>query len=169
MIKKIKTKINGGDTLVEMLFYIALFALLSIVVINSMITMMKSFKEVTIQREITQGGEIMERISREIGGANKINSVVDVNGDLKLDTKDDVGADKLVEFVLTNSNIRLLENSNYTGDLNSPNIKINTLTFNQINTAKGEAIKVFLTISSKHDSQNRNFNYYDTIVLRGNY
>ncbi len=168
MIKRIK-KINSGYTLIEMIFYIALFAMLSAVVISSMVTMMKSFKEVGIQREITQGGEIMERISREIKQANKINSVVDINGDLKLDTKDEVGAYKLVEFVLTNSNIRLLENNNYTGDLNSPNIKVVALSFSQINTTKGQAIKISLTISSKHDSQNRNYDYNNTIVLRGNY
>ena len=166
-MKKIKT--NKGYTLIEMLFYIVLFAMLSAVAINSLIVMMRSFKEVGIQREIAQGGEIMERISREIREADKINSVVDVNGDLKLDTKDDAGADKLVEFVLTNSNIRLLENGNYTGDLNSPNVKVGALTFNQINTTKGEALKVFLTISSKKDSQNRSYQYYDTVVLRGNY
>ena len=168
MILKFKKK-NKGYSLVEMIFYIAIFTMLSIVVINSMITMMKSFKEVSIQREITQGAQIMERISREIKGAKAINSIVNVNGDIKLDTKDDSGNNKLIEFVLTNYNIRLLENSNYIGDLNSHNIKVTALTFTQITTIKGQAIKIVLTISSNHDSKNRNYHFYDTIVLRGNY
>ena len=168
MIKKIK-KINSGFSLIEMIFYIALFAVISIVVINSIMTMARSFKEVSIQREITQGGEIMERISREIRQATKINTTVDVNGDLRLDTKNDVGAYKLVEFLLTNSDIHLIENGSYTGNLNSPNIKVVVLTFNQINTAQGQAIQVLLTISSKHDNQHRNYSYQNTIVLRGNY
>ena len=129
MIKIKKT--NGGYTLVEALFYIVLFAMLSTVVINSIITMMKSFKEVSIQKQITQGGEMMERISREIRQAHKVNAL-DLASDLKLDTKDDAGVDKLVEFVLANSNVRLLENNNYSGDLNSPNIEVINLTFNKI-------------------------------------
>ncbi len=166
IFKKIKK--NRGYSLIEMLFYIALFAMLTIVIINSMMTMIKSFKEVSIQREITQGAEIIERISREIKQANKINTL-DIANDLKLDTKDSVGSNKIIEFVLLNSNIRFLENSNYTGDLNSPNIKVESLTFTEITATKGQAIRIVLNISSRHDSKNRIYSYYNTAVLRGDY
>ena len=169
MIKINKKNSNKGFSLVEMIFYIALFALLTIVIVKTLVTMTKSFKEVSVQREITQGGEILERISREIRQANKINTAVDVEGDFRLDSKDESGNYKLVEFVLTNSNIRLLENNNYIGDLNSPNIKVTTLNFYKLATAQGNAVRIFLTISSKHDSKNRSYSYQNTVVLRGNY
>ena len=335
MINKFKNN-NSGYSLIEMLFYISLFAMLTMVIVNSMMTMTKSFKEVSIQREITQGGEIMERISREIRGAKQINTIADVNGDLKLNTTDDVGNAKTIEFLLANNNLQIIDgqvvppaigdsfqggkigyilkpgdpgyiadgitrgfissltdqaigggwwggappcsNTNITGAdgtalgtgrqntldmaaascynivglvngvningytdwyipsidelnkfypnlttlgllrtlywtsseanagqgriinfnngaqdvfqksngvpyvhairsfsvntstfLNSPNIKVVSLTFNQLATTKGQAIKVVLTISSKHDSQNRTYSFFDTVVLRGNY
>jgi len=178
MIKKIiKTKkacpscrIVGsrrGNTIVETLFYIVIFAMLSIAVINAMITMMKSFKETKVQREIIQSGEIMERISREIKQANNISSLT--SSDLILNTKDGAGANKLVEFVLTNSDIQFLENGAFTGNLNSPNITAQNLSFSQINTVAGRAVKVFLTIRAVDDSLNRNYDFYDTLVLRGSY
>ncbi|MEI8270280.1 MAG: hypothetical protein WCG45_02840 [bacterium] len=166
IFKKIKK--NEGYSLIEMIFYIALFAMLTTVIINSMMTMIRSFKEVSIKREITQGAEIMERISREIKQANKINTI-DTPGGVKLDSKDESGTYKLVEFALTDKNIRILENSNFIGNLNSPNIEVDTLTFNKITTIKGEAIRVLLTVSSKHDYKNRSFNYQNTVVLRGDY
>ncbi len=333
MIKKVK-KLNRGYSLVEMIFYISLFAILSLVIFNLMMTMTKSFKQISIKREITQSGEIMERISREIRGAKKINAVADVNGDLKLDSTDDAGASKSIEFLLQNNNLQIIEgqvtplavgdnfqggkiayilkagdpgyvadgvtrgfisalsnqsaggswwgstgacaNTNINGAdgtalgtglqntidmanagclniiqkvygvningysdwyipskdelhklfinlgitsklwssseisannayiegityglptsdtfqksngvpdvhairnftnnssiyLNSPNIKVMSIHFDQINTTKGQAIKVTLTVRSKHDTSNRDYIYYNTIVLRGDY
>ena len=166
MIKKTK-KNNLGYSLLETIFYISFFAVFSILVINALITMTRSFKETTIQAELIQGGNIMERISREIRQANGINSIS--TSDLKLNTKDDAGVAKTVEFVLSSSNVRLLENDALTGNLNTQNITVANISFTQINTAKGTAVKIFLTIRSNHDLSNRNQDFYDTVVLRGDY
>lgn len=166
MIKK-ETKTNSGYVLLETIFYILLFAILSIAIINAMLTMTKSFKETIVQRELMQGGNIMERISREIRQAYGINLISANN--LKLNTTDDAGVNKTVQFTLNNSDIRLLDKDIFIGNLNTPNITVVNITFTQINTTKGTAIKVFLTVRSNHDSQNRNENFYNTIVLRGDY
>ena len=167
-ITKLKIKNwKGGYVLLETIFYILLFAILSIAVINAMITMTKSFKETTIQAELMQGENIMERISRETRGAYGIASIS--TNDMKLNTKDALGVNKTVKFVLSGSDIRLLENDVFTGNLNTQNTSITGLTFTQITTIKGTAVKIFLTIKSNHDSQNRNENFYDTVVLRGDY
>jgi type II secretory pathway pseudopilin PulG len=165
---KLKQKTNRGDTLVEMIFYVALFAMLSIVVINSIIVMMKSFKTVEIQKEIIQAGGIMERISREIREANKIGAL-NSPSDLEINTKDSTGASEILGFVFSGSNINLLQNSNNLGNLNSPNIAVTSLSFTQISTAEGSAIRIQLSVSSKDDPQSIVYNYNDTIVLRGNY
>lgn len=165
MTKNIK-KINSGYALLETIFYVVLLAIVSIAVINAMITMTKAFKETTIQAELTQGGNIMEKISREIRQANSINSIS--ANSLKLNTKDGA-ADKTVEFSLSGSDVRFLENDAFTGNLNTQNITIAGLTFAQIDTAQGKAVKIFLTVRSNRDSLNRNQDFYNTVVLRGGY
>ncbi|PJA97016.1 MAG: hypothetical protein CO129_03460, partial [Ignavibacteriales bacterium CG_4_9_14_3_um_filter_34_10] len=74
-----KKEKNNGYTLVEILFYISIFGILSLVVINSMIVMTKAFRETTINRDIMQAGNIMERMSRDIRRSNMVLSM-NVNG-----------------------------------------------------------------------------------------
>ena len=156
-----------GYAVLELLFYISLFVVLSLVVIDAMITMARSFKETAIQAELVQSGTIIERISREIRSSYDINSISTT--DLVLNTTDSGGVNKTVEFLLSGSNLQLLENSILTGNLNTPNIVITALTFTQITTAKGKAVKVSLTLRSTNDKLARTQDFYDTVVLRGNY
>ena len=166
-MSKKNLKTNRGVSLIETLFYIVLFTLLSIVVTNAMITMMKSFKETAVQRELAQSGTIMEIMSREIKKAYDISFLSST--DLVLNTKDDSNNNKTVEFVLSGSNLLFKENNVLTGNLNVPNITIVSLTFTQIITTKGKAVKITLSVRSKGDTTPNTENFYDTIVLRGSY
>ena len=165
MIKKIKK--NRGATIIETLFYIVLFTMLSIAITNALITMMKSFKETAIEREIAQSGTIMETMAREIKKANSINSISAT--DWTLNTKDDAGNNKTIQFVLSGTDIQFKENNVLTGNLNIPNISITSLSFTEITTAKGKAVKIVLTLNQNKDTGGNNENFYDTVVLRGAY
>ena len=158
---------NSGYALLETLFYIALLAIFSIAIVNAIIVMTRSFKEVAIQSELMQGGAIMERMTREIKQAKSI-SIIGAN-DLKLNTEDSAGAAKTVEFLLSGANIQLLENDALSGNLNTSNLAVSNLTLTQIITLNGEAVKVSLTLSSSHDALSRAYDFYDTIALRGSY
>lgn len=160
-------KIKNGYSVVETLFYIAIFLVLSLVVINSLITMTKSFKENTIQADLVQSAMIMERISREIRQAYGINSIAATS--LKLNTKDDLDNNKTVQFSLSGVNIQLLEDDVLTGNLNTPNIEVTSLSFTQITTTEGKAVKVILSVRSTRDTAGRIIDFYDTVVLRGDY
>jgi Tfp pilus assembly protein PilE len=165
MIHSIKTK--EGYALIELLFYISIFAILILVVINSMIVMTKSFRETTIQTELVNTSSIMERMSREIRQASSISSISTSN--LVLNTTDEFEVDKTVEFSLSNSNIDFSENGISQGNLNTPNIIISNLNFTEITTTEGKAIKILITLYSTNDDLNRNIDFYNTIALRGNY
>ena len=168
MIQMIKNKKhNRGDSLVELLFYISLFTILTIVVINSLVTMTRSFKETALEGELVQSGNIIERIEREVKQAVSISSISTT--DLKLNTTDSSGTAKTVEFVLSGSEIHLLENNTLTGNLNTPTIAVTALSFTQITTAQGQAVKISLTLKSTNDIQARTVDYNDTAVLRRSY
>lgn len=156
-----------GYTLLEALFYIALFAILTMAVISSLVTMTKSFKETSIQADLVQSATIMERITREVRQAYGINYITTSN--LRLNTKDESNNNKTVEFLLSGSNLQLIENSILTGNLNTPNIVVTGLTFTEITTTEGKAVKMILSVRSLRDSSNRVKDFYSTIVLRGDY
>lgn len=167
MIKLNRKNKKNGFAILETLLYVSFFALLSIVVINAMIVMMKSFKEIKIQSELIQGSSIMEKISREVKRANSISSISAT--DLKLDTKDDVGVAKTVRFVYLNNNINFYENDVLIGNINGADILVTNLSFTQITTVKGKAVKIILTAGPINDSLGRTEDFYDTLVLRGDY
>lgn len=156
-----------GYAVLELLFYISLFIVVSLVVINSLVTMTKSFRETTVQGQLVQSGGIMERISREVKAASNINTINAT--DLKLDTTDGSGNSKTVEFLLSGSNVQYLENNVLTGNLNPPNITVSGLSFTQITTTEGKAVKIFFTVSAGSGDYTRYADFYDTIVLRGSY
>lgn len=156
-----------GFSLIEMLFYISLFVIISIVVINSMIVMMKSFKETKIMAELTSSSNIMEKISREIRSANSIYSFSTT--DIEINVKNDSGVNVRKRIALSGRDINFFENDVLIGNLNTANIEVASLTFSQISKRKGVAIKIFLTVRSKNDSQGQNEDFYNTIVLRGGY
>jgi len=158
---------QAGYSLVELVFYVSIFAVLSIAIINSLITMTKSFKETSIQAEFTQSANIMERISREIRQAYSINTIS--SSSLKLDSRDAAGVDKIIEFVLTGTNLLYYENNIFIGNLNQPNIVVSSISFTKIETIKSKAVKVSFSVQSVPDSFARTVNFYDTVVLRGGY
>ena len=166
-MKNKKRKFKRGYALIEMLFYIAIFSVLTLAVISSFITMARAFRETTVQADLVQSSAIVERISREVRQAYGINSIS--TSDLKLNTKDESGNNKTVRFLLSGSNIELLENDTLTGNLNTPNIQATSLSFTEITTMEGKAVKISLSVKSARDSSNRIENFYDTVVLRGDY
>jgi competence protein ComGC len=165
-----KNKIKNseqGSSLIELVFYISIFVILVLVTINAILVMTKSFRETTIQATLESGGAVMERLSREIKQASSITSLS--SSDLVLATKDQDGNNENVEFVLSGSDINFLQNGVSTGALNSPNLEISNLSFTQITTAKGTAIKIFFTVEATSDTLNRTVDFYNTVVLRGDY
>lgn len=162
-----KNKNTNGYAVLELLFYISLFAVLSLVVINAMITMTQAFRETTLQAEFLQGGSIMERISREIRQAYDISSISATS--LSLNTSDSAGVNKTLGFTFSGGNIQLIDSGSSVGNLNPTNIVVNDLNFTQITTTEGKAVKIILTITSSNDSQGRTVDFYDTVVLRGSY
>ncbi len=166
MITLFKKK-NKGFSLIEILIYIAIFAFLSVVVINSLIVMVNSFAETAVQANFLQASTTLERMSREIRQAKSIASIS--SSDLILNSTDSSDIAKTVEFKLLNQNLQLLENGVLTGNLNAPNIQVTSLTFTEITTTNGKAIKIVMSVTDTKDRYSRTENFYDTVELRGSY
>jgi len=163
---------KSGYSLVETLVYVAIFSILSVVVVRTIVVMMRSFSETVVIRDFLKTSFIMERVSREIRIAESTDptSIFDSSpGYLKINSTDDSGNPKIVEFQLIGTDLQLKENSVVIGNLNIANIKIISLIFRQISTPQGEAIKIEMSIQNIHDKSARIENFYDTVEMRGGY
>jgi type II secretory pathway pseudopilin PulG len=171
MIKKdrglTRRSTTEGYSLIEMLFYISLVSILTIAVVSSLVVMTKAFRETSIQGDFVESASMMERISREVRQAYGINSIG--ASDLKLNTKDEVGTNKTVRFVLSSSNVQLYENDVLTGNLNTSVVQVTALSFIQITTPVGTGVKIILSVRSTRDPGARVEDFYSTVVLRGDY
>ena len=158
---------NSGYVLLELLFYISFFAAMSLAVVSALITMAGSFRETAILAKLSESAGIMERVAREIRGAEDITLLG--AGNLKLSTTDEFGAAKTIEFLLDGTDVKLLEDGVLIGNLNAPGMSVSALSFTQITTSAGKAVKISLSLGSENDKLGRTFDFYDTIVLRGSY
>lgn len=156
-----------GFSLLEMIFYIAIFLMLSMIIIEASVILTKSFRTVKINIELAEGANIMERISREIREASGIVSISST--DLKV--QKEVGPLTWVsdQFTLSGSNILFYENDVLVGNLNPTTLSVSELTFTQINTANSVAVKVEFTITSTRYGGAPSVTFYNTIVLRDSY
>ena len=166
MIKNIK-KTNAGDSLVEVIFYVALFAILSVVLLDILITMTGLSMATMVDRDIMQGSTIMENISRGLKQANNFSFASNI---LTVNTKDDSGNPKTITYTFSNNNIQTTDSVlGDLGNLNIPNISVDSFNVSMINTLQGKAAKINLTIESNRDSENNTEDFEDTVILRGSY
>lgn len=155
--------------MIELLFYLSLFGVFSIAVINSIIVMGKSFQQTNINTDFIQSLHIVERISRDIKNSYSIHALG--SGDITLNTRHEITNTPILRrYKFTNGNVELYENEVLIGNINNVHTDIDTLTFTRIDTARGTAVKIFLQVSSNRDpSLARTEDFYTTVVLRGDY
>lgn len=163
---------KSGFTLVEMIIYIAFFAVLSILAVEAIMVVMKSFYTLRLTQNINQSATTaLERMSREIRNAYDIDtagSTFNVSpGLLALRTKDAGGANTTVEFYVSGGQVGMREGGVDKGSLMAKSTTVTNLVFRQITTTNSKAIKIEMSLHDAHGLLTRDAVFYDTIVLRG--
>ncbi len=161
-----------GFTLVEMIIYIAFFAVLSVLAISSTLIVMKSFYSIRLTQNINQSATVgLERMSREIRNAYGIDTVQSTfganAGRLTLRTKDAGGADMIIEFYVTGNQLFIKEGGVDKGSLMTRNAVLTNLVFRQIANPNSRAVKIEMTIRDTRGALQKDVNFYNTIILRG--
>lgn len=161
-----------GFSLVEMVIYIAFFAVLSLLATQAMFVVMRSFYQLRLTQNINQSATTaLERMSREIRNAydfDETQSTFDTNpGRLTLKTKDASDVNTTIEFSVTGGKLWIKEGGVDKGTLLAKNTTLTNLVFRQITTANSRAIKIEMTLRDTRGILEREVKFYDTIVLRG--
>ena len=165
-------KNNGGYTLIELVVYLAIFIGISVLVVHSLVTIMKTYASAAAYRQLQSNGQvIMERIIRETRNANSItagSSVFNTNpGTLVVATTDSGGANHTITFSVSGGAVQINDNGT-TSNLSSPTeVTVTSLIFRSITTSNGDGVKIELnlTTSGKYIVSAP---FYGTVMLRGN-
>lgn len=163
-----------GFTLIEMVIYSALLALISILTINAVLSMSRaagSFRESrNIGLAADSGVERMVRDMRSAALINDAGSSFGANpGVLNIDIVDpDTSASSTVEFYLSGTTLTRRAGG-VTQILTAPTIEVTSLVFRKFTTAKSQAVRVEMTLRSGRGVSQKTENFYDTVVLRGSY
>ena len=172
----IKINFNKGVSLVEIIIYLAIFTVISILVINSFITTLSSFSTIRTNHELLNSGSIaMERISREIRQAKSIDLVnSQTNGGevLQLNSTDNSGNNMVIKFIKEGNNLNIYKNGTIVGNLLVQNVIVTSISFDRISTtseAKSEGVKIKIVLQDTRSKLNKTANFYNTVILRGGY
>ncbi len=146
-----------GIGLIEVVIYIAVLTIITIVVINTMLAMSESFAQIRQARRVNASAALaLDRMTHEVRQAAEINlaeSVFGSNpGQLQVDSS---------KFFLQGGQLMLQEGLSAAQPLTSNKVKVTSLVFWNLSTTTSQATKVKLEIDGR--------NFYSTAVLRESY
>ena len=180
MTANLKNKKNGstlstrrGFTLVEIIIYIAFFAMLSLLAVEATLVVMKSFHTLRLTQSVNQSATVaLERLSREIRNEYDFDVAQSTFGTspgrLTLKTKDALGANTTMEFYMDATNqLRLKDGGVDKGALVTKSVTVTNLVFRSITMTSSKAIKIEATLQDSRSATTQTVKFYDTIVLRG--
>jgi Tfp pilus assembly protein PilW len=159
-----------GYSLIELVIYIALFTMISIILVRSLLEVMSTYATAQGYRRLQNNGElIMERITREVRDASDItaSSILGTNpGTLALTGTDSDENDTAVTFSVSNNAVQINDNGDV-GNLSTSEVAVTSLIFRSITTAVGEGVKVELTLTTTN-GYIVSSSFYSTIMIRDN-
>lgn len=167
-------KKNKGVSLIEALVYVAILAVLVLVIAKSMTTFLGAYKNIREVRKLENSAiSSMDRMIREIRNADSvdaINSNFDSSmGVLVLNTSDNSGNPMTVKFYVSDGRVYADENGVSLGPITATGINTTSLMFRLVSTPISEAVKVemsFLDIGASPDLYR---SFFGTALLRGSY
>ncbi|MDO8569948.1 MAG: prepilin-type N-terminal cleavage/methylation domain-containing protein [bacterium] len=160
-----------GFSLVEMLIYIAILVLMLTVIMNVVVSVIRSGRIIKSLRNVENSAIVsIERLTRELRQAESINvglSTLNSNpGRLVLESTDDIGTPRTVEFYLFEDRILLKENGVDIGALTQMDARVSNLIFYRFSDPNSEGIRTEMTIESGTSTHYRSEKFYSSALLR---
>lgn len=169
-------KKRSGYTLIELVIYVGIVAVVALVVTNSILILNRTLASFRLERRVISSGETaMRRMIRELRLANDIHasSTLGVSpGVLSMasqESEEDASA-KSVMIYVSGGVLTLRRATSSAVALTASGVTVTNLTFRQItNGTVSKAVKIELTLQALYGSASTTRNYYTTTLLRGAY
>jgi len=163
-------------TLIESIIYICIFALILIALVQTIISVNKSYGAIKSNQAIEiSASDSLNRMSRDIRNATSIiigaSSTFGISpGKLALSSKDGAGVVRTVEYYVDGANmLQVKENGISVGKLTSSSTPISNLIFTKIDTGNSSAIKIDMSLQVQKNKATTTESFHSSYVLRGSY
>ncbi len=162
---------HRGFSILEMLIYIAILVLLLAVIMNMVVSVVRSGRIINALRNVENSAVVsLERITRELRQAESINvslSTLGSNpGRLVLEGTDEAGSPRTVEFYLSLGRLFLKENGVDVGALSQSDAQVSSLIFRRFAGPNAEGIRIEMTLESGTSTHYRSKKFYSSAILR---
>ena len=168
-ITQTRERMATGFTLIEVLFYTGLFALLFAVITQTLLAIGGGTSEIrTISNINKSGTNAMERITRDVREAQFVDeqssSFGTSSGTLTVSLNSDGSETR--SFYESNNRLVVDVNGTREGILTSQNIDVSRFGVHYIENDPTEAVRVTLEVTATSTEQTRTVMFHNTIVLR---
>ena len=166
---KIKTK--SGHSLVEMLIYVGILSIVSILVVSTLLSFTKSYRDLGALRIVEHSGiNSMERMIRDITNTTVVdvaNSSFDTNPGVLTIIATANSVSTTTKFYVENNILKVNVNGIYSGPLSLSNASISNLVFKQLDSGISKAIKIDMTIQGVVGGIIKTRSFHSTVILTG--
>jgi len=164
---------SKGISLVETIIYATVLTLLLFVVAMISISLVKSHRRVSLNRELESNAAFaMERMVREVRLADSVNDGLSVfnssPGTLTLQGVDG-GTAYTVKFDVDNGQVRLTKDAGTPGFLTSDQVVVTDLIFQKASNVNSEVVKIILELEGSRGDDTKRIKVNGFAVLRGSY
>jgi len=170
---RIFNKKQRGFTLVELLIYMSILAVVTILVVSTIVITMRAFGRMKVARVVDDSAKsAIERMVNEIRYASSTAGTFNTHpGSLTLSTTDRTsGLPTTIEFSYNSGALRIKEGAGSYQNLTPTNAEVTNLVFRSITASTtSKAIKIEMTIKAQNGTYEKVSNFYDTVILRQSY
>jgi prepilin-type N-terminal cleavage/methylation domain-containing protein len=164
-------KLTRGFSLVEMIIYVSILAIISVVVVNTILSFTGSYRDLRALRALDHASiGAMERMTRDIRASSSVTTAQSTLGSspgaLTL-VATSGGVSTTTKFYIQNGVLRVDVNSVYSGPLTLSSTTVTSLIFNTLTSTVSTGVKVDMTIQSTDGIATRTKTYHSTVILRG--
>lgn len=157
---------------IEMVIYVAILAVISVLTVNSILITVKSFNQYRLSHFINSASQtVMERMVREIRLAGNIDdtaSIFDAHpGRLKLNTIDpDTETPTTIEFFASSTSVMIKKGNADPVPLTPNNVLLMNLVFRKISTPAAKGVKIEMELKGERGTSFKIEKFFGSAVLR---
>jgi type II secretory pathway pseudopilin PulG len=159
---------KSGFTLVEMIMYLSLMAIITLVIVQSLVAVLKSNRGAFADINLRNAGySAMEGMLREIYSSDSVTLASD-----ELQMTQGTNIVKFATSTSATTTLYFYEGVGTpvsVGPLTSKGITVKSLIFTKINTGKSQAVRIQMKLETTVNNITKSEWFYSTGILRGSY